>query len=103
MMSDSRFTYSDLTDDYSQNNQTDVDMSSLASGEIHIMDISNYTLRHMASMSLMVMRSYMNYMQEAYPIRLKAMHVINCPSYLNRMLAITKPFIREEVFKLVIF
>lgn len=108
MMTDVRFAFNDITENYdktdtdeSATDDNEDDLSSLANGEIHIVDIANYTLRHIASMSLMVMRTYMNYLQEAYPVRLKAMHIINCPTHLNRMVAITRPFIREEVFKMV--
>ncbi|XP_073830645.1 alpha-tocopherol transfer protein-like [Musca autumnalis] len=113
MMTDTRFTYNDLTENFNEVSSTesakdedcdiDDDMSSLSSGEIHIVDIANYTLRHIANMSLMVMRAYMNFLQEAYPVRLKAMHIINCPTHVNRMVTITKPFIREEVFNMTHF
>ncbi|XP_075157167.1 alpha-tocopherol transfer protein-like [Haematobia irritans] len=117
MMTDARFTYNDHQRNYDNissngngNNDADDgydddddDMATLANGEIHIVDIANYTLRHLASMSLMVMRTYMNYLQEAYPVRLKTMHIINCPTQLHRMVAITRPFIREDVFNLIHF
>ncbi|XP_059224120.1 alpha-tocopherol transfer protein-like isoform X2 [Stomoxys calcitrans] len=121
MMTDVRFTYNDLQENFdelgnkdhddksdkhdieNEEQEEEDDLSSLANGEIHIVDIANYTLRHLASMSLMVMRTYMNYLQEAYPVRLKAMHIINCPTHLNHMVAITKPFIREEVFNMIHF
>lgn len=101
-MTDVRFIYSDLEEDYDQESEV-VDMNSLADGEIHIVDIGNYTLSHMASMSILTMRTYMNFLQHAYPVRLKATHVINCPPFLNRMIAVMKPFIHDEVFKMVSF
>ncbi|KAM7348551.1 alpha-tocopherol transfer protein-like [Cochliomyia hominivorax] len=102
LMTDVRFIYSDLEENFNDDSEID-DMETLANGEIHIVDIGNYTLRHMASMSLMTMRTYMNFLQHAYPVRLKAMHVINCPTFLNRMVAITRPFIHEDVFKMIHF
>lgn len=92
-----------MNDDHTEVTDGNIDMESLASGEIHIVDTSKFTMRFIASISLSVMRTYMNYMQEAYPVRLKAMHIINCPNYANRMIAILRPFIREEVFKMVTF
>ncbi|XP_061392296.1 alpha-tocopherol transfer protein-like, partial [Musca vetustissima] len=114
MMTDTRFTFDDVTDNFSvtpppptetatDDEDIDDDMSKLSNGEIHIVDIANYTLRHIANMSLMVMRAYMNFLQEAYPVRLKAMHIINCPAQVNHMVRITKPFIREEVFNMTHF
>lgn len=100
MLADVRFIYSDVEEDFANVAEVE-DMESLSSGEIHIVDIGNYSLRHMASMSLITMRTYMNFLQHAYPVRMKAMHVINCPTFLNRMVAITRPFIHEDVFKMV--
>ncbi|XP_065364258.1 alpha-tocopherol transfer protein-like [Calliphora vicina] len=102
LVADVRFIYSDVEEDFANDAEVE-EMESLASGEIHIVDIGNYSLRHMASMSLMTMRTYMNFLQHAYPVRLKAMHIINCPTYLNRMVAITRPFIHEDVFKMIHF
>lgn len=99
-MTDVRLAFSDLDDDFRTEEEV-TDMNALASGEIHIIDIGNYTLRHIASMSLSTMRVYMNFLQNAYPVRLKAMHIINCPTSLNHMMAITRPFIHEEVYKMV--
>lgn len=39
--------------------------------------------------------------QEAIPIRLKQVHVINAPAYISKIHAICKPFIKTEVAKLV--
>lgn len=99
-MTDARLTFSDLDDDL-QTEEEVKDMDLLASGEIHILDIANYTLRHIASMSLTTMRTYNNFLLHAYPVRLKALHIINCPTSLNRMVAIMRPFIPDEVFKMV--
>lgn len=34
-------------------------------------------------------------------MRLRQIHVINCSSYLDRIMAIVRPFMRKEVSKLV--
>lgn len=39
--------------------------------------------------------------QEAIPIRLKQVHVINAPAYIGKLFAICKPFLKAEVAKLV--
>ncbi|TMW49155.1 hypothetical protein DOY81_005745 [Sarcophaga bullata] len=102
LMNDARLIFSDL-DDGLQTEEEVEDMDLLASGEIHILDIANYTLRHIASMSLTTMRTYNHFLVHAYPVRLKALHVINCPTSLNRMMAIMRPFIPDEVFKMIHF
>jgi hypothetical protein len=44
---------------------------------------------------------YFLLLQEAIPIRLKQVHVINAPAYISKIHAICKPFIKTEVAKLV--
>ncbi|XP_050330241.1 alpha-tocopherol transfer protein isoform X1 [Bactrocera neohumeralis] len=76
---------------------------SISNGEVQICDIGDYTLSHMARISFTTLRMYMNFLQEAYPVRLRAMHIINCPPFLNKMVSIVKPFIHEDVFKMIHF
>lgn len=77
------------------------DKNVLSDGEIPIFDMAGFSLRHLTKLVLSSMRIYMKYTQEAHPVRLKQIHVINCSSYLDRILSIVKPFIKSEVFKLV--
>ncbi|KAH8414701.1 hypothetical protein KR215_000835, partial [Drosophila sulfurigaster] len=108
MVSDTRFTEPDIPLDIDTNldadevqrmsDQADAD---IADGDIHIVDINGYTMRHLAYVSIFVLRVQMKFLQEAYPSRLKAVHIINCPSFLDRMMAMMKPFIREEILQLM--
>ncbi|XP_034099644.1 alpha-tocopherol transfer protein [Drosophila sulfurigaster albostrigata] len=75
----------------------------LSDGEIPIFDMAGYTLRHLTKTALSALRVYMKFVQEAHPVRLKEIHVINCPSYLDKVLTVVKPFIKSEVFKLIHF
>ncbi|KAH8275697.1 hypothetical protein KR044_002930, partial [Drosophila immigrans] len=122
MMSDTRFTEPDIELDSDMDMDVDRDVdgdedgdvavddvkpvcdkpdADLADGDVHIVDISGYTMRHLAYVSIFVLRVQMKFLQEAYPSRLKAVHIINCPSFLDRMMAMMKPFIREEVLQLM--
>ncbi|EDW06512.1 alpha-tocopherol transfer protein-like isoform X1 [Drosophila mojavensis] len=75
----------------------------LSDGEIPIFDMAGYSLRHITKTVLSSLRVYMKFVQEAHPVRLKEIHVLNCPSFLDKVLAIVKPFIKSEVFKLIHF
>ncbi|KRF80753.1 alpha-tocopherol transfer protein isoform X8 [Drosophila virilis] len=75
----------------------------LSDGEIPIFDMAGYTLRHLTKTVLSSLRVYMKFVQEAHPVRLKEVHVLNCPSYLDKVLTVVKPFIKSEVFKLIHF
>ncbi|KAG6441572.1 hypothetical protein O3G_MSEX001919 [Manduca sexta] len=73
------------------------------SGEIPIFDSANVTLKFISKINLSALRKYMIYTQEAMPIRLKQVHVINAPSYIGKLHAICKPFLKTEVAKLIKF
>ena len=87
MMADCRFATTD----------EDVD------GEIPIFDMSGYSLKHLTKTVLSSLRIYMKFVQEAHPVRIKQIHVLNSPSYMDKVLTVIKPFIKSEVFKLVSF
>lgn len=80
---------------------TDDSDAELSDGEIPIFDMHGYSLRHLTKTVLSSLRVYMKFVQEAHPVRLKEIHVLNCPSYLDKVLMVVKPFIKSEVFKLV--
>uniref|UniRef100_A0A034WJZ8 Alpha-tocopherol transfer protein n=1 Tax=Bactrocera dorsalis TaxID=27457 RepID=A0A034WJZ8_BACDO len=79
------------------------DEAGMCDGEVPIFDMAGYSLRHVARTVLSSLRVYMKFVQEAHPVRLKAIHVLNCPSYLDKVLTVVKPFIKSEVFKLIHF
>lgn len=70
-------------------------------GEVPIFDMAGFTLKHLTCVVLSVLRVYMKYTQEAHPVRLRQIHVINCASYLDRIMALVRPFMRKEVAKVV--
>ncbi|XP_026493157.1 alpha-tocopherol transfer protein-like [Vanessa tameamea] len=75
----------------------------IPSGEIPIFDSANITLKFIGKINLSVLRKYMLYTQEAIPIRLKQVHVINTPAYIGKLFALCKPFLKTEVAKLIKF
>ncbi|XP_020807127.1 alpha-tocopherol transfer protein-like [Drosophila serrata] len=99
MLSDARFTRPDVEVD--DGKEYVLDEADIASGDVQIVDIEGYTLRHLAYVSIFVLRIYMKFLQEAYPCRLKAMHVINCPSFLDKLVSMMSPFLREEVRNMI--
>ncbi|TDG41544.1 hypothetical protein AWZ03_012030 [Drosophila navojoa] len=104
MMADARFTEPDVertSDDSAANTGLGITDADLADGDVQIVDMSGYTMRHIAYVSIFVLRVYMKFLQEAYPSRLRAMHIINCPSILDKMMSLFKPFIREDVFQMI--
>ncbi|XP_061399015.1 alpha-tocopherol transfer protein-like [Musca vetustissima] len=94
MITDCRFARPDVVDG---------DMALLSEGEVQIFDMNGYTMKHVTRLSIRTLRTYLKFLQQAFPVRIKAMHMINCPSYLDKMLRVVKPFINKEVFEMIHF
>ncbi|XP_058821159.1 alpha-tocopherol transfer protein isoform X2 [Topomyia yanbarensis] len=81
--------------------QSDVPMNN--GGDIPIFDMQGFTLRHLTKVVLSSMRVYMKYTQEAHPVRLKAIHVINVTPFLDRVMCLIKPFMKRKVANMIHF
>ncbi|XP_022219034.1 alpha-tocopherol transfer protein-like isoform X1 [Drosophila obscura] len=75
----------------------------LSEGEVQIFDMKGTTMRHISRLTISTLRAYIKFLQLAFPVRLRAIHMVNCPSYLDRIVSVVKPFISDEVFKLIRF
>jgi CRAL/TRIO domain len=68
-----------------------------ADGEIPIFDQSFLTYRHLTKIVFQTLRLFMKYSQEAHPVVVRQIHIVNCSSLLNRVMMIIKPFLKAEV------
>lgn len=68
-----------------------------ADGEIPIFDMSNTSWRHVTKIVLSSIRLFMKYNQEAHPVTVRQLHIVNCNSLLNSILAVLKPMMKAEV------
>ncbi|XP_075157427.1 alpha-tocopherol transfer protein-like isoform X2 [Haematobia irritans] len=65
-------------------------------GIIHILDVEGVTMRHAAKASLFTLATILKYFQKYCPCTLMGLHFINCPSYINKLFAVIKPFMKKE-------
>lgn len=68
-----------------------------ADGEIPIFDMTNITLRHFTKIVFSTLRLFMKYSQEAHPVVVQQIHIVNCSSLVNRVMMVIKPFLKAEV------
>lgn len=66
-------------------------------GDIPIFDMAGFSYRHITKLSLSTIRCYMKFTQEAFPVRLKQIHLINCSPVLSKVLMILRPFMKAKV------
>lgn len=91
MMSDIRLITSDLDD------------QELCDGEVPIFDMERVSYRHLSKVVISTVRLYMKYTQEAHPVHVRQIHIINCNPIIDKILFLIKPFIRAENFKMINF
>uniref|UniRef100_A0A1A9VEW2 CRAL-TRIO domain-containing protein n=1 Tax=Glossina austeni TaxID=7395 RepID=A0A1A9VEW2_GLOAU len=75
----------------------------LQKGYVVIIDQTGFTLGHLSRMNVMVLKKAFYYLQEALPIQLKGVHIINVVPFLDKLLALCSPFIQKELFDILHF
>lgn len=68
-----------------------------ADGEVPVFDMTNVTLRHITKVVFSSLRLFMKYSQEAHPVIVQQIHIVNCSSLVNRVMWLIKPFLKAEV------
>lgn len=72
-------------------------------GLIYIVDATGVSLGHVKCLNLMLIKKFLHYIQDALPVRLKAVHVINISPVVELIYNMFKPFIKTELIDLVRF
>ncbi|CAH1119368.1 unnamed protein product [Phaedon cochleariae] len=80
-----------------------IEEENIPDGEIPMFDMKNFSARHLTRIVFPILRKYMMYTQEAHPVRLKEIHLLNVPSFLDRVMALIRPFLKAEVAKMLHF
>ncbi|XP_046386942.1 alpha-tocopherol transfer protein-like [Ischnura elegans] len=70
-------------------------------GYITIFDLKGVVLGHLPKISLPSLKKFMIYIQDAHPVRLKAVHLINCVPFMDKILAMVKPLMKNEMINLL--
>lgn len=58
---------------------------------------------HLTRIRMGNLKNFMQFVQEAVPIQLKSIHVLNSVYFIDKILRIIKPFIKTDLLKLVRF
>ncbi|CAH2267238.1 alpha-tocopherol transfer protein-like [Pararge aegeria] len=71
--------------------------------DIVLMDVRDITLRFLTKMNVSVARRLAKYQEDAIPIRLKQVHVVNAPPFIDKIYGVMKPFMKKEITELIHF
>lgn len=64
--------------------------------------MQNVGMRHLLRTNVDSLRTFFRYLQDALPAKLEAMHIINCVSFFDMVLALIKPFMKSEIIQKVL-
>ncbi|XP_028140297.1 alpha-tocopherol transfer protein-like [Diabrotica virgifera virgifera] len=68
-----------------------------ADGVHIVLDMKGVVFAHFLKLNPVVIKKFLYYLQEGMPIRLKTLHFINIVSFMDKILALMKPFMKKEL------
>lgn len=66
-------------------------------GDIYILDASVATPAHFAKFTPTLVKKFFVCVQEAYPVKLKQVHVVNVSPFVDTIVNFVKPFLNEKI------
>ncbi|CAH0758100.1 unnamed protein product [Diatraea saccharalis] len=72
-------------------------------GHIIVIDIKDYTLKIIPKCNVMFFRDFLMFLLEGMPVRVKQVHLVNCPSYVDKLFALVKPVLPTEICNIIKF
>lgn len=76
-------------------------LNGVSEGHVFVVDMENVVFGHMARLNLMVMKKFFMYLQEGLPVRLKGFHFINAVPFMDKIMALIKPFMKKELLAML--
>ncbi|XP_017785118.1 PREDICTED: alpha-tocopherol transfer protein-like [Nicrophorus vespilloides] len=66
-------------------------------GDVYIMDASIVTPAHFSKVTPSIVKKFLVIVQEAYPVKLKEVHVVNISPIIDTIINWVKPFLTEKI------
>lgn len=66
-------------------------------GDVYIFDASVATPAHLVKFQPTVVKKFFICVQEAYPVKLKEVHIVNVSPFVDTIVNFVKPFIKEKI------
>ncbi|CAH0758486.1 unnamed protein product [Diatraea saccharalis] len=72
-------------------------------GDVYILDAGIVSPAHLAKLSLTTVKKFFICIQEAYPVKLKEIHIVNAGPVIETVLSLVKPFLKEKIKNRIFF
>lgn len=63
----------------------------ISTGHVLLLDLAGLSLGHIARVGPLSLKTFLFYLQEALPVRLKKIHVYNAGQFVNTLMNLVKP------------
>ncbi|KAJ9593638.1 hypothetical protein L9F63_014816 [Diploptera punctata] len=73
----------------------------LCPGYIAIIDVKGLSFGHLGKFSVTTLKKIVTYLQECQPVILQAVHLINTSPVIDKLMLLSKPFIKNEIMQLI--
>ncbi|XP_052751882.1 clavesin-1-like [Galleria mellonella] len=70
-------------------------------GFIMMIDMDQTVIGHLARLDLMTIRQVLYFLQEAMLVRLKGVHFLNAPSFMDKLMMMLKPFMNKTLMDMI--
>ncbi|CAH2087456.1 unnamed protein product [Euphydryas editha] len=80
-----------------------LDVDEISDEDIVVLDVKDITLKYLTKINLSIQRKLSKYQDEGMPIRLKQIHVVNAPPFIDKIYSVIKPFVKKEIIEMIHF
>ncbi|KAF9810682.1 hypothetical protein SFRURICE_021135 [Spodoptera frugiperda] len=70
-------------------------------GFVILIDMETASLGHIARLDLMVVKKVLYFLQECMLVKLKGVHFMNAPYFMDKVLSLIRPYLRKELMHLL--
>ncbi|XP_028157598.1 clavesin-1-like [Ostrinia furnacalis] len=70
-------------------------------GFVIMIDMDQATLGHIARLEIMTIRQVLYFLQECMLMRLKGVHFLNAPHFMDKLMMLLKPFLKKELLEMI--
>ncbi|KAJ0172871.1 hypothetical protein K1T71_011047 [Dendrolimus kikuchii] len=71
-------------------------------GLVIVIDMNVVTLAHITKLDIQTIQQFLYFLQEALLVKLKGLHFINAPSFMDRLMMLLRPFMKKELMDMLV-
>ncbi|CAB3244669.1 unnamed protein product [Arctia plantaginis] len=71
--------------------------------DIVVMDVKDITLKFITKFNVSIAKKLSKFQEDAMPIRLKEVHIVNAPPFIDKLYGLMKPFLKPKMTELIHF